>query len=89
MLALIDSRIARGNGVPPSFVCPITGCIMEDPHMCVDSGISYEKTAIRKHLALCVEQESSRMTPSREDPLRTDIIPNRSLRGAIEDWRKQ
>jgi len=92
MLALIDSRIAQGNGVPPSFVCPITGCIMEDPHMCVDSGNSYEKTAIRKHLALCVEQGNKPYDPLTRGPIKDiydGIIPNRALQSAIEDWKKQ
>ncbi|KAG2484919.1 hypothetical protein HYH03_016305 [Edaphochlamys debaryana] len=67
--------------VPPSFACPITQCVMRDPVILVESGHTYERAAIERHLALRDTDPLSNAT------LRSKAVaPNRSLRDVIEEW---
>jgi len=86
----MESKIALSEGALTSFTCPITGAIMEDPYLCIVSGNSFEKSAIRKHCAMCLEQDKEAFDPCTRDiidnPLK-GLIPNRSLRSAIQEWQ--
>ena len=56
IFAMLQTHIAKNDEALDSFFCPLTGDIMEEPYICVISQNSYEKTAIRKHVALCFER---------------------------------
>ncbi|XP_039167670.1 U-box domain-containing protein 33 isoform X2 [Eucalyptus grandis] len=68
---------------PPSyFLCPITQELMEDPVMAAD-GHTYEAEAIREWLN---RHDTSPMTNLQLQNL--DLIPNRIVRLAIQEWRR-
>jgi len=85
---------------PDSFRCSITRDVMQDPVVAAD-GHSYEKSAIRKHIEIyhttmrrnMEEQGQEAWTGWARSPmtnLELDdyyLIPNRSLKSAIADWR--
>lgn len=85
---------------PDSFLCSITKDVMQDPVVAAD-GHSYEKAAIRKHIEIhhatmrrnMEEQGQEAWTGWARSPmtnLELDdyyLIPNRSLKSAIADWR--
>merc|ERR1712226_635215 len=66
-----------------SFKCPITFEIMTDPVICVGDGHTYEKSAITKWLE---KNETSPLTG--ETLASTQLIPNHSIRKAIEEYSK-
>lgn len=71
---------AQEARVPAWFKCPITHQIMYDP-VSLDDGHTYERSAIKEWL------RNHNSSPITNLPLRTKkLIPNHSLRGAIEDW---
>jgi len=63
----------------PSFYCPITGDVMTDPVIDRD-GITYERSAIEDWI-----RKSGKSPVTRSTIFITDLIPNRSLRDAIEE----
>eukprot|EP01065_Artemidia_motanka_P002343 TRINITY_DN1110_c4_g1_i1.p1 TRINITY_DN1110_c4_g1~~TRINITY_DN1110_c4_g1_i1.p1 ORF type:complete len:362 (+),score=92.25 TRINITY_DN1110_c4_g1_i1:139-1086(+) len=67
---------------PDSFLCPIQQTIMEDPVSDPD-GNTYERSAITDWLQ---HQEVSPLT--RNSLTLEQLIPNRALRSAIEEWKK-
>ncbi|KAK3156361.1 hypothetical protein QOZ80_2AG0106310 [Eleusine coracana subsp. coracana] len=70
--------------VPPGhFVCPITQELMEDPHVAAD-GHTYEHYAIKAWLK---RHKTSPVT--RRKLSSSTIIPNHSLRAAIQQWKSQ
>ncbi|PVH65846.1 hypothetical protein PAHAL_1G088800 [Panicum hallii] len=69
--------------VPSHFICPITQELMEDPHVAAD-GHTYEQYAIRAWLK---RHKTSPVTRSKLP--NSSIIPNHSLRAAIEQWKSQ
>ena len=91
MLTMLETRIAKNDGALDSFFCPITGDIMEDPYMCVASGNSYEKEAIRKHVGICYQNGEKPYDPLTraiiKDPVE-GIVPNRGLQNAIQEWKR-
>ena len=70
--------------VPPvDFFCPITQEMMVDPVICAD-GHSYERAAISQWLS------SHATSPKTNAQLEhTNLIPNHTLRGSIEQFREQ
>ncbi|KAK9743013.1 hypothetical protein RND81_03G211400 [Saponaria officinalis] len=66
---------------PDHFKCPISMEIMEDPHIASD-GYTYEGKEIKKWLGS--GRNTSPMTGLKLDNL--VLIPNRSLRSAIQEW---
>jgi len=67
-----------------AFRCPITQQLMREP-MCTPSGHSYEAAAIRK-----VAQETGISPQTRKRLLPVHLIPNRSLKDAIDQvWKKR
>jgi U-box domain len=75
--------------IPASFVCPITGRLMEDPVM--DScGHTYERRAILAYMKQCRQLESDCRCPYSQKPLTVrDLIPNHALGERIDKWRWQ
>jgi Mg-chelatase subunit ChlD len=65
-----------------NFLCPITGVLMSDPVIDKD-GNTFERAAIEEWLA------KHGTSPITRNPMtRTDLTPNRVLRSAIEDYRR-
>jgi U-box domain len=75
--------------LPASFVCPITGRLMEDPVM--DScGHTYERRAILAYMKQCRQRDSDCRCPYSQKPLTVhDLIPNHKLGERIDKWRWQ
>ena len=68
---------------PVDFFCPITQEMMVDPVICAD-GHSYERAAITQWLS------SHATSPKTNAQLEhTNLIPNHTLRGSIEQFREQ
>uniref|UniRef100_J3MBJ4 RING-type E3 ubiquitin transferase n=1 Tax=Oryza brachyantha TaxID=4533 RepID=J3MBJ4_ORYBR len=72
------------NSAPSYFICPISQDIMDDPHIAAD-GFTYEADAIRSWL--CAGHDTSPMTNLRLE--HEELIPNRALRSAIQEWLQQ
>jgi len=66
---------------PQEFICPITCEVMKDPVVAQD-GFSYERTAIIEWLKKSNTSPLSRIALNIEN-----LIPNRSLKTLIEEWR--
>ncbi|EKX31775.1 hypothetical protein GUITHDRAFT_56020, partial [Guillardia theta CCMP2712] len=65
---------------PFSFVCPITGEVMEDPVSTAD-GYCYERRAIEEWL------KRSNLSPSTGLELQNqNLIPNHAIRTSILEW---
>ncbi|OQU84640.1 hypothetical protein SORBI_3004G093100 [Sorghum bicolor] len=69
--------------VPSHFICPITQELMEDPHVAAD-GHTYEHYAIRAWL----KRHKTSPVTRRKLP-NSSIVPNHSLRAAIQQWKSQ
>jgi hypothetical protein len=77
--------MGRVSGCHPSFLCPISKTVMDDPVILVQSGHTYE----RKQLALSLAHKPN-VDPVNRSRFDADpnVIPNRALRNLIEDWKK-
>uniref|UniRef100_A0A0E0E343 RING-type E3 ubiquitin transferase n=1 Tax=Oryza meridionalis TaxID=40149 RepID=A0A0E0E343_9ORYZ len=69
--------------VPSHFICPILQEVMDDPYVAAD-GHTYEHRAIKAWLK---KHKTSPVTKQRLQYL--SIIPNHSLRVAIQQWKSQ
>ncbi|CAA7397264.1 unnamed protein product [Spirodela intermedia] len=86
VLPVLERLSAAADGCPSGrgpahFLCPILKMPMEDPYIAAD-GFTYEYRAIRAWLA---ENQTSPVTQMQLPD--ATIIPNHSLRLAIEEWR--
>lgn len=71
------------QNIPQEFICPITQDLMTNPVICHD-GITYEDIAIRQWLV------SHTTSPVTREPLSAfELIPNRALKFAIEEYVKR
>lgn len=76
------SQVKSEKKTPDSFICPITQELMNDPVIAED-GHTYERSAISAWL------EKSTDSPITREPISKHLlIPNRALKGAIEEWQK-
>ncbi|GIL92205.1 hypothetical protein Vretimale_18485 [Volvox reticuliferus] len=67
--------------VPDEYRCPITLRVMSDPVKLVESGHSFERTAIEMHLS------SSCINPLTRLPLKSKtVVPDIDLHNAIDMW---
>ena len=66
--------------MPPDFECPILFEIMVDPVIMAD-GFSYERSAIEDWL-----RTHNTSPKTNEVLLHKNLIPNLTLRAAINDW---
>ncbi|XP_021906291.1 U-box domain-containing protein 33-like [Carica papaya] len=69
---------------PSYFVCPILQEVMQDPHVTAD-GFTYEASALMEWFEN--GHDTSPMTNLRL--IHRDLVPNRALRSAIQEWREQ
>ncbi|KAK8464905.1 hypothetical protein PHAVU_010G099400 [Phaseolus vulgaris] len=66
---------------PPYFICPISLEVMQDPHVAAD-GFTYEAEVIREWL-----KNGRHVSPRTNSKFaHHHLIPNHSLRHAIQDW---
>eukprot|EP00850_Spirogloea_muscicola_P013787 SM000095S25001 [mRNA] locus=s95:457384:463183:+ [translate_table: standard] len=92
----LDSRdlsfAKMGPGVPdshgssqplPSFICPITREVMEDPVQ-IASGQMYERAAIEQWFA-----QGQERCPMGQELANTTMRPNLNLRSSIAEWRER
>ncbi len=80
---IFDEQSKPAFEMPKSYLCPITGQAMVDP-VTAPSGHTYERFAIISHL------RSDSRDPMTMETLREEqLIPNRALRDAIEDFFRQ
>ncbi|CAN6190791.1 unnamed protein product [Urochloa humidicola] len=70
--------------IPSYFICPISQDVMNDPHVAAD-GFTYEAQAIQSWLDS--GHDTSPMTNMRLE--HDELIPNRALRSAIQEWLLQ
>ena len=64
------------NEIPEEFICPITLDIFKDPVICKD-GYTYERNEIEK----------LKISPLTREPFnKSDLVPNRNLKNAIETF---
>ena len=68
--------------VPPQYLCPITGEVMEDPVTTAD-GHAYERAAIAQWLQA---HDTSPVTNERKLPNRELCVPAHALRQPIEEF---
>ena len=68
------------NEIPHEFICPITLDLLQDPVLCSKDGYTYERSEIEK-------QTISPMT--RQPFNKSDLIPNRNLKDAIESFKSK
>ena len=67
---------------PPNWcLCPISRDVMVDPVLAGD-GFTYERAEIVKWF------RQSNNSPMTNEILRTSLVPNRTMKAAIEDWRQ-
>lgn len=72
------------DDVPNHFVCPICQEIITDPHMASD-GFTYEAEALRGSI-----ESGHNTSPMMNLKLTSsDLVPNRALRSAIQEWLEQ
>lgn len=73
-------KTMKGDEVPDSFICPISGEIMKDP-VITPSGVSYDRANIEAWL------KKKEIDPLTKKPLTVnDLVPNRGLKEAIEQF---
>lgn len=74
----------KGEEPNPEFCCPINYDLMEDPVIVRQSGCTYERSAIVEWI-----KENGTCPNTRAVITVNDLIPNRTLRKAIENWKKE
>lgn len=77
----LGKKAEQRKHIPDNFCCSITKELMKDPVICSD-GHTYEKEAISRWLR---GNDTSPMTNIKLE--NTILIPNYSLKGAIEQWK--
>uniref|UniRef100_J3MBH5 RING-type E3 ubiquitin transferase n=1 Tax=Oryza brachyantha TaxID=4533 RepID=J3MBH5_ORYBR len=80
----LERLLSTQSRVPPHFICPISHEVMNDPHIAAD-GYTYEAEEIRHWFQR--GRHTSPMTNLRLE--HEQLIPNRALRSAIQEWRQQ
>jgi hypothetical protein len=70
------------EGVDPSFICPLTLCVMTNPLM-TREGLCFERSAILEWLG-----RGNHECPLTRRPLQiSKLVHNRALRARIQEWR--
>ncbi|KAG2487523.1 hypothetical protein HYH03_013804 [Edaphochlamys debaryana] len=79
--AAVASPRRGPHEVPHMFICPLTGRVMRDPVVLVETGRSYDRSALEQHLA------SHNTDPRSGAPLRAKTVrPDHKLRHTLEGW---
>mmetsp|Transcript_29769 Transcript_29769/g.44157 ORF Transcript_29769/g.44157 Transcript_29769/m.44157 type:complete len:696 (+) Transcript_29769:266-2353(+) len=75
------------NQAPKSFFCPLTMSIMRDP-VITSSGSTFERKAIQKWLKKNTKDPLTNASLSSNGSGPPLLIPNRTLRDTIEEWKR-
>lgn len=71
-----------GQGTPQGCFCPLSGRIMLNPVMLVESGYTFEESAIVKYL-----ENGNRTCPISRIPLNNcSLVTNITLKNCVDDW---
>ena len=68
---------------PDDYLCPISYKLMEEPIIVTQSGWTYERTEIEHWI-----KKNGTDPNTRQECTVNDLIPNRTLRDAIERWKE-
>ena len=79
---LHDAPDADLDGEPELLMCPITRAVFRDPVMVVDSGHTYERSAILSHF----ERNGAKDPLTRRALSSTKVMTNWALRNLVQDW---
>jgi len=79
---LHDAPDADLDGEPELLMCPITRAVFRDPVMVVDSGHTYERSAILSHF----ERNGARDPLTRRALSSTKVTTNWAMRNVVQDW---
>ena len=77
----------KQDDVPPEYLCPILGNIMEHPVVCSLDEQTYEKDAITKWLTEHRTSPLNRRQLADGQPVDSVLVQNRNLKDAIVKWR--
>eukprot|EP00803_Ostreobium_quekettii_P005066 evm.model.scf_470.7 EVM.evm.TU.scf_470.7 scf_470:74530-76847(+) len=88
IMAVIESQDVQPKPaevpMPPQFLCPLGHCVMVEPVVVAETGVSYEEAAISHHFAA-----GNRTCPETGIRLRsTDTVKNNTLKLLIEYWEQ-
>ena len=76
------SKYLADSVQPPNrCLCPISREVMTDPVLAGD-GYTYERAEIVKWF------RQSNTSPMTNEVLRTSLVPNRTMKTVVEDWRQ-
>ena len=79
---LPDAPDADLDAEPEELMCPITRTMFRDPVMVVDSGHTYERSAILSHF----ERNGAKDPLTRRALSSTKVMTNWALRNLVQDW---
>jgi hypothetical protein len=68
-----------------TFICPLTKQVMQDP-VTIDSGQTYERSAINRWFQECLENGRPRVCPITGQQVQTTLKPSLALRNTIDEW---
>lgn len=80
MLLLADDETADA---PDEFLDPIMACLMEDPVVLPDSGITVDRSTIERHLLSQQTDPFNRSSLTKER-----LRPDKELKERIDVWRR-
>ena len=78
-LSALDADL---DAEPELLMCPITRAVFRDPVMVVDSGHTYERSAILSHF----ERNGAKDPLTRRALSSTKVMTNWALRNLVQDW---
>jgi hypothetical protein len=78
----LDPTTASGIPQLDAFICPISSEIMTDPVITTTSGISYDRSSIERWLTVNPIDPATRTALTH-----SQLLPNRALRDAIEEFQ--
>ena len=77
-----DARDADLDAEPEVLICPITRAVFRDPVMVVDSGHTYERSAVLAHF----RRNGAKDPLTRRALSSTKVMTNWSMRNVVQDW---
>ena len=77
-----DADLADRDAEPEVLLCPITRTVFRDPVVVVDSGHTYERSAILSHF----ERSGAKDPLTRRALSSTKVVTNWAMRNVVQDW---
>ena len=77
-----DAPDADLDAEPEELMCPITRTVFRDPVFVVDSGHTYERSAILSHF----ERNGAKDPLTRRALSSTKVMTNWAMRNVVQDW---